>query len=667
MTKRRKGILITLLTCVFALMTFITIMGPPKVAKAETPIQEGEYFEILPGAAIRRSVRTIETVDGREFLDKEKSFYSLGFFMKPTSDYVHWKTLSDYAEEWRDEILTWGWGNAKVNTDNTYQAYEFKLRRKGVSDSELVGEATEDVLSMRIVFGYSWQPEYRDRFEYIVSLKRHDAKWSDENFVIPTAHLFNDGEERIELTLNTKIETEAKKDGFSIIESGLTTQEGLFYDANGECAFEILIDSFVENFDVVFNFYGQRAANYGNNGNYKRYDEEIHKNTIQISDTRSVQQVLKMLNDDGVLEENVSEEALPLAQEIISDEKYKTVKIRYLEEIEGTPFAEKKELTLEEFPVAGREISKRDVFERTGKDFKIFETGASHFVLKSENLESKTYVFDAFYLKDSRLVTETKEGKELEFFFNLNESFKEAFAPPMNEKAPLITNDHYQYAWGQLLKTYPALLEGDYNETEVYGRFGFISVPDVKTSIAGFVSSIFGKESETLNLKTMWSMEKPITREQYSVLINDYNYSSSRLYWEEFFANSTGDSHEATHYMFYAAPGESSINEKEPITDGIGTGIKEMWKSYGKLLTSLGGIMNDIFGSKAGVSVLLVVAGVGVLVYFYFQSGGSLGSLTKGKSGKDPSTPKLTSLNMFGGKKKSKPRRTAKRKKSRRK
>lgn len=664
MTKR-KGILITLLTCIFALMTFISIMGPPKVAKAETPIQEGEYFEVLPGAAIRRSVRTTLTVDGREFLDNEKSFYSLGFFMKPTSDYVHWKTLSDYAEEWRDEKIRLGWGMSIVDVDNTYQAYEFKLRRKGVSDSELVGEATEDVLSMRIVFGYSWSPYYS--FEYAVSTKEHDASWSDEKFVIPTFHNITDeGRTKIEELTNTNLTLEAKKDGFSIVASGSTESEGLLYDANGECAFEIFIDSFVENFDVVFNYYGRRGANYGNS-NYKKYDEQIHKNTIQISDTRSVQQVLKMLNDDGVLEENVSEEALPLAQEIISDEKYKTVKIRYLEEIEGTPFAEKKELTLEEFPVAGREISKRDVFEETGKDFKIFETGASHFVLKSENLESKTYVFDAFYLKDSRLVTETKEGKELEFFFNLNESFKEAFAPPMNEKAPLITNDHYQYAWGQLLKTYPALLEGDYNETEVYGRFGFISVPDVKTSIAGFVSSIFGKESETLNLKTMWSMEKPITREQYSVLINDYNYSASRLYWEEFFSETTDQSHEATHYMFYAAPGESSITEKEPITEGIGKGIKEMWRSYGKLLTSLGGIMNDIFGSKAGVSVLLVVAGVGVLVYFYFQSGGSLGSLTKGKSGKDPSTPKLTSLNMFGGKKKSKPRRTAKRKKSRKK
>lgn len=658
MTKR-KGILITLLTCVFALMTFISIMGPPKIAKAETLIQEGEYFEILPGAAIRQGVRTTVTVDGKEFLNNEKSFYSLGFFMKPTSDYVHWKSLSDYAEEWRDEKIRLGWGKSEVNIDNTYQAYEFKLRRKGVSDSELVGEATEDVLSMRIVFGYSWDA-YK-MFEYLVSTKEHDASWSEENFVVPTAHLFGNAEEKIVETMNSNLKLEATKEGFSIIESGYTDQEGLFYDANGECAFEILVDSFVENFDVVFNYYGRRGANYGNT-NYKRYDEETHKNTIQISDTRSVQQVLKMLNDDGVLEENVLEEALPLAQEIISDEKFKTVKIRYLEEIEGTPFAEKKELTLEEFPVAGREISKRDVFERTGKDFKIFETGASNFVLKSENLESKTYVFDAFYLKDSRLVTETKEGKELEFFFNLNESFKEAFAPPMNEKAPLITNDHYQYAWGQLLKTYPALIEGDYKETEVYGRFGFISVPDVKTSIAGFVSSIFGKESEALNLKVMWSMEKPITREQYSVLINDYNYSASRLYWEEFFANSTGDSHEATHYMFYAAPGESSIKEKEPITGGIGKGIKEMWRSYGKLLTSLGGIMNDIFGSKAGVSVLLVVAGVGVLVYFYFQSGGSLGSLTKGKSGKSPSMPSPKSM-FGGGGKKSKQRKTGRTKK----
>ena len=662
MTKSRKGILITLLTCVFALTTFISIMGPPKEAKAlsTTPIQEGTYFEMLPGAAIKSGVKTTITMDGREFLDSEKTFYSLGFFMEPTSDYVHWKKLSDFAEEWRDEKIRLGWAMALVDVDTTYQAYEFKLRRKGISDSELVGEATEDVVSMRIVFGYSWNAE--ESFEYAVSIKRHDASWSEENFVVPTANLFADGEERIGEILNTKLESEAKKDGFSIIECGYTDQEGLFYDANGECAFEILVDSFVENFDVIFNYTACRGANYGKR-NYKNYDEEIFKNTVQISDTRSVQQVLTMLNDDGVLEENVSEDALSLAQEIISDEKFKTVKIRYLEEIEGTPFAEKKEITLKEFPVAGRGISKRDVFERTGKDFKIFETGASSFVLKSEDLESSVYVFDAFYLKDSLFTATTKEGKDYEFFFNLNISFKEAFAPPMNETAPLITNDHYQYAWGQLQKTYPALMEGDYKDTNVFGRFGFVSIPDVKTSIAGFVSSIFGKETEALNLKTMWSKQSSITREQFSALINDYGYSADRLYWEEAFM--TGDSHEATHYMFYAAPGESSIKEKEPITDGIGKGIKEIWRSYGKLLTSLGGIMNDVFGSKAGVSVLLVVAGVGVLVYFYFQSGGSLGSLTKGKSGKDPSTPKLTSLNMFGGKKKSKPRRTAKRKKSR--
>lgn len=657
MTKKLKLTLTMILSAL--LLASALFCFSPKVAKAETLIQEGEYFEILPGAAIRQSIKTTVTPDGKSFFDEEKDLYSLGFFLKPTSDYVHWKSFHDYAHEWRNTKLALSWDRVEIDELNTFQAYEFKLRHKGVSNSELIEEATSDIVSLRIVFGFN--PTDLD-FEYAVSIKKHDTGWSNERFPIPSFHNFNnEGREKIEELANNTVWWEAQKEGFSLVYSGRTESDGFTFDANGEYAFEVLLDSYVESYDVIFNYWGCRAVNYGNLF-LDNYDEEKHKNELQISDTRSVKQVLTMLNEDGVLEENVSEDALSLAQEIIADESFRKIKIYYLEEIEGTPFAEKKSLTLEDFPVAGAEISRRDVEARTGKDFKIFNTWAEEFVVRTETLESSVYVFDAYYLKDSHLEATTKEGHTCEFFFNLNVSFKEAFATPMNEKAPLITNDHYQYAWGQLKSAYPILRESEFKETEVYGRFGFVSIPDVKTSVAGIVSSFFGKEVEQMNLKTMWRLESAITREQYSILLNDYQYTSNRLWWEEAFSDATLQSHEATHYMFYAAPGESSIKEEEPITGGIGNGIKEMWKSFGKLLTSLGGIMNDIFGSKAGVGGLLIVAAIGVGVYFYFKSGGSL---TKGKSGKAPSMPKPTSFNMFGGKKKSKPRRTAKRKKRR--
>ena len=595
MTKKLKTTLTMLMSVLIVLCALACFLPNVNTAQAETVSENGEYFVKLEGARVRRDLTYIREINGVNV-----TTYPMMFSFKNHENYSHFLNVHDFAngiKEIQDGV---------VNCAKSYQVFEFTLRHRPITSTAAGENTAKKIITLRVVFS----PLPDGKASYAASTYVHDPSYVLDQFEIPKYE-----EENTEPSAVVK--EMATKDGFKIINSsGSTDQLGLELH-DGEIYFVSYLSSFEESYDVVFDFWGKREVNHG--FLYWGWTAQtVDMNSI-ISDTRSVKQWLQIVNDAGLLEEeldaSVQEEALLIATGI----KYVDATVSYLVPVEGTPLATRKTVTVENVPVKNTELSVLDVRTRLGETLNIFNTT----VYKFDCVDDTAYRYDPYYLKDALLESSTKEDKTKTFFYGLNTSFSDTFAVAKEEG--LISNDEYEWALWQIYADYPEALGnvGDpiIYDNDLYGRFGIISLPDKKVSIQGVFVEMFGKEQEQLNIKLLYEKEGELTKNQYNALLNEYGYSSYAYVWENLFAEVANDGKlEATHYLFYASPGKSEIKEEDVITPGIKDTIKNSGKTVGQFFKALGNILGWT-GSAGGFTTVLIIAGVGVGGFFLYRSG----------------------------------------------
>ena len=606
MTQTLKKTLLLILSALLSISALFFVA--PTIAKAESYTQQSfiaeEGIEIPPDFIYHNY--------------PEPKYYNMIFSVKNTEDYAHYLDIKQFTNELLNET-----GGKIVYKDN-FLSYEFTLRRVNSTDTN-AGEATTKIASMRIVFGLNADGNSC----YAVSTYMHDLAYSRENLLIPKNYhtkktSFDD--------VSDSVVEEARRGGFSIAEWSDTanrTGPELF---QGGIPFKWRAPSYEQYYDISFNFRAHRHTKHGFLNWTHTEQDFISEPTT--SKPASIKQKLKSIYEKGTLEQEVTNNHYHDALEIIEETKIQDVNISYLIPIEGTPLATRTKLTVERIAVLNNEISLADVRTATGLDFNIFENTVYKF-----QYNETTQEYEPYYLVDSMVSATTKEGKKLDFFYDLNTSYADVFEPAL--LSGLLSQDEYEYALSRVYSMYPEAL-GNVNkplvyETNIYGRFGMISFPDRNMTLEGAFANIFGENGESFKLTNLHKKDGVLTKAQYEQLLNEYGYSNYALFFESLFNVATGqdvDRFEATHYLFIAEPGKNELKEEDKVTPGIQEGVSGIFEGVSNFFGNLGSGFGAFFGSKGGTATIVVLAIAGVGVYVAFRMGAFKGIFKGGSSSK---------------------------------
>ena len=371
------------------------------------------------------------------------------------------------------------------------------------------------------------------------------------------------------------------------------------------------VDSYYTDYFVEFNYHyeilgfsGIFATNY-----------DVTEGTID-SSIRSIYTVLQGMDDAGYLEGSVFEER---GSEILANALCQSVKIKYLEQIEGTPFAKMIEKRVD-IPVIDSVVRVRDVCTALNVD--TIDCLGSNCLSFRYDATTDTYV--AYYLKNVWLRSITTDGNYMDYYLDINLSYQDYYYQFVEDG--VFTNDLYEWIFStQMMTKYPAL-EG-YLYSEVYGYFGMAVVPNTHTLDSAFATMFDIDVSQTGIIKS-FSFDQNLSFDAYQKLLSDYQYSWLSKVWEGIWGTVTGDT-AATHYLFFSEPGvdrghigEGGQEDGEDTSGVVGGAIEEVggvvggllgsaWQGVSSFISGIGGFL----GSGGGIiTIVLIIVGAVVLV-----------------------------------------------------
>lgn len=612
MTQTIKKTLILILSALLSISALFFVA--PTIAKAED-VNQDKYFTADEGC--RLYYQLTDTINGNEV-------YPILFGISNHEDYAHFLNVEQFGEYYAQEE------NGNCVSKKTFTLFEFTLWHV-LDDSTNAGESTaEKIVTMRIVFGLN----DADKPCYAVSYYQHDFAFLADTFYFPKYH---EGEKNSPAT-NTVMD-EAKRGGFTIVNSSITANASGPELYKGAIQFFAYASSYNIRYKASFNFRAQARINgigfLGLGAKTISFESETTE-----TGARSVQYwLMEAFKNEGEIEDTFSEEATKKAYSIVYETLKKDVKINYLVPIEGTPFATRKQMIVEDVPVLDMEINTTDVRRASDFSFDIFDTTAYKF----DVVNPETYEYNAYYLYDALVQAETKEEKKVDFFFGLNLSFADVFKIAGNDNMGFLTRQEYEFALSKVCSLYPEVLgsvkEPLISDKNLYGRFGLISIPDRNMTLQGALANALGETEAQFNVTILHQKDGRISKAQYEKLLEEYEYSNYAIFFESLFNGVAGqDEYEATHYLFITEPGKKEIVDgKDPVTPGIGKGLSGIFEGVSNFFGNLGSGFGAFFGSKGGTATIVIIAVLGAGVFVAFRMGAFKGIFKGGSSSKSSS------------------------------
>ncbi len=318
---------------------------------------------------------------------------------------------------------------------------------------------------------------------------------------------------------------------------------------------------------------------------------------------------------DDILEEGCSE----WAERILAIDNTQRVRIKYLTEIEGTPYATHN-YTYVNVPVLQETIYIDDVEEQLGISLqKCLDSNAYCF---KKTTDTDGDVYELYYLKNVWLRAATVDGNYFDYFLDINEGYKEMYRPYVD--AEILTDDIYEWIYStQMINKFPALQ--NYRFNEVYGYFGIVVVPETYT-LNSALKTMFDVETSKIGVISNFVFERTLSYEGYNSLLTDYNYGFLSKLWSNVTGFVMGQERNATYYVIYSEPG----TENALIGEGGQTDAEEPGSIIeNEVIEPIGGVVKNVWngaidfftgftkGTKAILWIVLggVVIIIGVKVY----------------------------------------------------
>lgn len=310
------------------------------------------------------------------------------------------------------------------------------------------------------------------------------------------------------------------------------------------------------------------------------------------------------------------------ASSIVNGAEKKSIRIAYLKDIPGTPFA-KEVSEIIEVPMYNEKPTIDDVCDAFGvKNLDVHDS----YVYEIEKVEENYY--RARYLKNCFFTGVTHDGKAFTYYLDINKSYKDMYWP-MVEKG-IMDEGLYELQFTRVIDANPEIKGMNFDE--LYGTWGFAVIPDTKT-LNNLWTDLFDIESSQVGTVGMFSYKDKLTRAQYNKLLEDYEYTWAQKAWD-FLVDWVDGGASANYYIFWTEPGTRGAFYKTGGADnGKGVFAKDFTKYTDRIenLTSktfdvvfdvvdgAGDIIknaSDGIGSmfSSGFSSVLIIAGIVIFI-----------------------------------------------------
>lgn len=261
------------------------------------------------------------------------------------------------------------------------------------------------------------------------------------------------------------------------------------------------------------------------------------------SDARSYYYIINAINEAGNLSTEFTDSTmLTYANSVLVGES-KTIKVKYLVNIENTPFAKAETATVS-LKTVSDSVSVSDVASALNKA----TMNVLMSVCMSIDYDSANNIYVAHYAKSVWLNAKTVDGNNLNYYLDCNLSFQDFYKPFVTDG--VFDDDLYEYIfYTEIIGKYSAL--ANYTPDKVYGYFGYIVIPQTYTFNQAW-AELFGKQTTFSGVVKNFEYDELLTLAAYNKLLTDYQYTWLARIWNDVIGAVTGGSWNATHFIIYA-------------------------------------------------------------------------------------------------------------------
>lgn len=388
-------------------------------------------------------------------------------------------------------------------------------------------------------------------------------------------------------------------------------QQSGFDNVNPFILINIIPQSAMTQYYVKFSY---SIFRYTDNGMFTNYSET--KSGTCETDARSLYDKFSEMQNLGVLSDQLFGNAYEFADKVVNKKDTKSITVKYLTQIAGTPFATRTTKT-------GKvKFSNKITDEDVQRDFGI-SSDCIESVLDGFTQEGTTYT--ANYRQGKFLKAHTTDGNEDIFYFDINKSFKDFYTPFVD--LGLMDAGAFDVTFTQ--KVYAPYKEklASYDPATIHGYFGFVVIPRSRT-----LNALFAEIFDVKNCKAgaVYGLDYGVslTPANYNKLLQDFHYSYLKQAWNGFIDLLNQGEDNATAYILYVRPEDSTtfINESgsdDPDDNSGAIGnvfndtIGAVTGFFGDAWNTVTGFFGGLSGTwKAIIAVAILAAVVAVMVAF---------------------------------------------------
>ena len=260
-----------------------------------------------------------------------------------------------------------------------------------------------------------------------------------------------------------------------------------------------------------------------------------------ISSLVSVHDVLTQMNTLSSFENELDSSMVEEAYYIVNDSSKRDVIVEYLVMLEDTPFAIKKQSKIN-VSVINNNIKASDVAKALGyKNMGVMQSYCGDFIYNSQK-----GIFTTTYQKSIWLSAKTVDGNNVNYFLDCNLSYYDYYYQFVEDG--IFSNDLYEYTFNRMQLDYPIL--SSYKPHEIYGYFGFISIPNTY-SVNALWEEMFGSNTTFDGILYKYKFTENLKFDSYNKLLNDYQYGWLEIAWNDVAGFVSGSTWSADYYLFY--------------------------------------------------------------------------------------------------------------------
>lgn len=349
---------------------------------------------------------------------------------------------------------------------------------------------------------------------------------------------------------------------------------------------------------------------YTSAGIFSNYSETISGNCT--TDSKSLYDKLSEMQSLGVLSESITGNAYEYANKVINNREKKSISVKYLVQIPGTPFATMKTESAEAYAV-NNVITREDIASALGKaSFDCIGSYCDNFTV-----EGSTYT--AHYYKGKYLKARTVDGNEDTVFLDINDSYKDFYQPFVD--LGLMDSGAFETTFSErVYAPYKEKLAG-YSPATIHGYFAFTVIPKSYTLNAMF-ADIFNVGACKAGAVYGLDYGVSLSPANYQKLLDDFHYSYLKRIWNGFMDLLELGEDNANVYVMYVRPEDKTtfVNESgSDDPDDKNGSIGNFWNNtVGAVTGFFGDAWNSVTGFLGGLSgtwkVVIAVAIIAAIV-----------------------------------------------------